>query len=132
MGMVPDTQRQARGSPHMTYIVPTPDSSVSFAQWVGDQWNFGAMLNDLLTWYGASFGTGLFGIAMFIGVVLLLIFGVQAIRQESLVLPGAAIAVVGVSTELFEAVPSSMQALFLMIFVVLPVTGVFYDIYRKR
>ena len=95
-------------------------------------WNFGAMLSDLLSWYGASFGTGIFGIAMFIGVVLLLIFGVQAIRQESLVLPGAVIAVVGVSTELYNAVPSNMQALFLMIFVVLPVTGVFYDIYRKR
>ena len=116
----------------MSYTVPTLDSSVSFNQWTGHQWNFGAMLNDLLIWYGAAFGTGVFGIAMFVGVVLLLIFGVQAIRQESLVLPGAAIAVVGVSTELYDAVPSDMQAWFLMIFVVLPVTAVFYDIYRKR
>ena len=116
----------------MTYTVPTISSAVSSSQWIGHMWNFGAMLSDLLSWYGASFGTGIFGIAMFIGVVLLLIFGVQAIRQESLVLPGAVIAVVGVSTELYNAVPSNMQALFLMIFVVLPVTGVFYDIYRKR
>jgi hypothetical protein len=116
----------------MTYAVPTIASSVSFAQWSADSWNFGAMLNDLLTWYGASFGTGIFGISMFVGVILLLIFGVQAIRQESLILPGAVIAIIATSTELYGAVPLNMQALFLMMFVVLPVTGISYDIYRKR
>jgi hypothetical protein len=116
----------------MVYTVPTVSSSVSFAQWNSHTWNFEAMLGDVITWYGASFGTGIFGTAMFIGVLLLIIFGVQAIRQESLLLPGAAIAIIGVSTELYEAVPFNMQALFLMIFVILPTVGVFYDIYRKR
>jgi hypothetical protein len=95
-------------------------------------WDFGKMLNDVLTWYGAAFGTGIFGISMFVGIVLLLIFGVQAIRQESVVLPGAAAAIICASTWLYGAVPVNMQALFLMIFVVLPTTGVIYDIYRKR
>jgi hypothetical protein len=90
------------------------------------------MFTDLLTWYGAAFGTGIFGVSMFSGIVLLIIFGVQAIRQESLVLPGSVIAIIGVSTELYGAVPLNMQALFLMIFVVLPTVGVIYDIYRKR
>ena len=116
----------------MTYTVPTIPSAVSFPQWSGDMWNFGAMFQDFLTWYGASFGTGVFGIAMFTGIVLLIIFGVQAVRQESLLLPGAVIAIIGMSTEFYGAVPFSMQALFLMFFVVLPVVGVIYDIYRKR
>ena len=90
------------------------------------------MLNDVLTWYGSSFGTGLFGISMFIGIVLLLILGVQAIRQESVVLPGAVAAIICSSTFLYGAVPVNMQALFLMIFVILPTTGVIYDIYRKH
>lgn len=116
----------------MTYTVPTLASSISFSEWSAHSWDFGAMFNDVLTWYGASFGTGIFGISMFAGVVLLLIFGVQAIRQESLILPGAVIAIIATSTELSGAVPSNMQALFLMMFVVLPVTGIGYDIYRKR
>jgi hypothetical protein len=116
----------------MTYAVPTISSAVSFSQWSGDSWNFGAMLNDLLTWYGAAFGTGVFGISMFVGIVLLLIFGVQAIRQESVVLPGSVAAIICASTWLYGAVPIEMQPLFLMIFVVLPTVGVFYDIYRKR
>ena len=65
---------------------------------------------------------------MFVGVILLIIFGVQALRQESLVLPGAVLAIVGTSTELYGAVPLSMQPLFLVLFVVLPVSGVIYDI----
>ena len=69
---------------------------------------------------------------MFVGVILLIIFGVQALRQESLVLPGAVLAIVGTSTELYGAVPLSMQPLFLVLFVVLPVSGVIYDIWRKR
>lgn len=116
----------------MSYVVPTISSSVSFAQWNSHAWNFEAMLGDLLIWYGASFGTGVFGISMFTGTVLLIIFGVQALRQESLILPGSVIAIIGISTELYGAVPLNMQALFLMIFVVLPVAGVIYDIYRKR
>ena len=131
--MVPDIERQAgRGAYIMVYTVPTISTSVSFAQWNSHTWDFGAMMGDLLIWYGAAFGTGIFGISMFSGIVLLIIFGVQAIRQESLVLPGAVIAIIGVSTELYGAVPFNMQALFLMIFVVLPTVGVFYDIYRKR
>jgi hypothetical protein len=130
--MVPDPQRSTRGGADMTYTVPTVSSSVSFAQWSGDSWDFGKMLTDLLTWYGSSFGTGIFGQALFVGVILLLIFGVQAIRQESLLLPGSVMAIIGVSTELYGAVPSNMQALFLMIFVVLPTVGVIYDIWRKR
>jgi hypothetical protein len=116
----------------MTYTAPTVSSSVSFSQWSSDSWDFGKMLGDLLTWYGSSFGTGIFGQALFVGVILLLIFGVQAIRQESLLLPGSVMAIIGVSTELYGAVPSNMQALFLMIFVVLPTVGVIYDIWRKR
>jgi hypothetical protein len=116
----------------MSYTVPTVSSSVSFSEWSGHMWDFRAMLGDLLIWYGASFGTGVFGISMFVGSVLLLIFGIQAIRQESLVLPGSVIAIIGISTELYGAVPANMQALFLMVFVVLPVVGVIYDIYRKR
>jgi hypothetical protein len=116
----------------MTYVVPTVASSVSFAKWSSDSWDFGAMLGDVVTWYSASFGTGIFGTSMFVGILLLIIFSVQAIRQESLLLPGAAIAIIGVSTELYGAVPFSMQALFLMMFVILPTTGVIYDIYRKR
>jgi hypothetical protein len=116
----------------MSYAVPTIASSVSFSQWTGHMWNFEAMLGDLLIWYGASFGTGAFGISMFSGIVLLIIFGVQAIRQQSLVLPGSILAIIGISTELYGAVPASMQALFLMFFIVLPVVGVIYDIYRKR
>jgi hypothetical protein len=112
----------------MVYTVPTISSSVSFSEWSGNMWNFEAMLGNLLTWYGAAFGTGIFGISMFSGIVLLIIFGVQAIRQESLVLPGAVIAIIGVSTELYGVVPFNMQALFLMIFVVLPTVGVIYDI----
>ena len=116
----------------MVYTVPTISTSISFAQWNAHTWDFGAMFTDLLTWYGAAFGTGIFGVSMFSGIVLLIIFGVQAIRQESLVLPGSVIAIIGVSTELYGAVPLNMQALFLMIFVVLPTVGVIYDIYRKR
>jgi hypothetical protein len=116
----------------MTYVVPTVSSSVSFSKWSSDSWDFGKMLNDLLIRYGASFGTGIFGISMFIGIVLLLIFGVQAIRQESVILPGAAAAIICTSTFLYGAVPVNMQALFLMIFVILPTTGVIFDIYRKR
>jgi hypothetical protein len=116
----------------MTYAVPTISSAVSFPKWSGDMWNFQAMLGDLITWYGTAFGTGVFGVSMFAGVVLLIIFGVQAIRQESLVLPGAVMAVIGASTEFYGAVPMNMQAFFLIIFVVLPVAGVIYDIWRKR
>ena len=116
----------------MTYIAPAIGSSVSFSQWISDWPNFGAMLNDLLNWYSSSFGSGVFGASMFVGVILLIIFGVQALRQESLVLPGAVLAIVGTSTELYGAVPLSMQPLFLVLFVVLPVSGVIYDIWRKR
>ena len=116
----------------MTYAVPTIASSVSFAQWSGDMWNFGAMLNDLTSWYAAAFGTGLFGQSMFAGAALLLIMGVQAIRQESVILPGAVLAIIGTSTELYGVVPLSMQPLFLILFVILPTTGVIYDIWRKR
>lgn len=133
MGVVPDPKWQARrGAYVMVYTVPTVSTSVSFAQWNSHTWDFAAMFGDLLTWYGAAFGTGIFGISMFSGIVLLIVFGVQAIRQESLVLPGATIAIVGVSTELYGAVPLNMQALFLMIFVVLPTAGIIFDIYRKR
>jgi len=116
----------------MSYTAPTISSSVSSSTWISHLWDFKALLNDLLVWYGAAFGTGIFGISMFIGVVLLLIFTVQAIRQESLLLPGAVMAIIGLSTEFIGAVPLNMQALFLMIFVVMPVTAVAYDIYRKR
>jgi hypothetical protein len=116
----------------MSFTAPTISSSVSFSQWSSHQWNFGAMLGDLITWYGAAFGTGIFGVSMFIGIVLMIIFGVQAIRQESLLLPGATVAIICAGTELYGAVPFDMQAWFLMIFVVLPTVGVIYDIYRKR
>jgi hypothetical protein len=116
----------------MVYTVPTISTSISFAQWNSHTWDFEAMLGDLITWYGAAFGTGIFGISMFVGIVLLIIFGVQAIRQESLILPGSVLAIIGASTELIGAVPLSMQPFVLMIFVVLPVVGVIYDIYRKR
>ena len=116
----------------MTYAVPTVASPVSVSQWSGDMWNFGAMLNDMITWYSASFGTGIFGASIFVGVILLLIFGVQALRQESLVLPGSVLAIIGTSTELYGAVPLSMQPLFVVLFVVLPTTGIIYDIWRKR
>ena len=116
----------------MTYIVPSIPSSVSFADWNSHTWDFSAMLGDLLTWYGAAFGTGVFGISMFAGIILLIIFGVQAIRQESLVLPGSVIAIIGTSTELIGAVPMNMQPFVLMFFVVLPTVGIIYDIYRKR
>ena len=132
MGLVPDFKRKTRGGSYMSYAAPTISSSVSSSTWISHLWDFKALLNDLLTWYGAAFGTGIFGISMFIGVVLLLIFAVQAIRQESLLLPGAVMAIIGLSTELIGAVPLNMQALFLMIFVVMPVTAVAYDIYRKR
>jgi hypothetical protein len=62
----------------------------------------------------------------------MIVFGVQAIRQESLLLPGAVVAIIGSSTWLYGAVPQDMQAFFLMIFVILPTVGVIYDIYRKR
>jgi hypothetical protein len=114
------------------YVAPTIASVVSFPEWNSHTWDFGAMLQDLITWYGASIGTGIFGTSMFVGIVLLIIFGVQAVRQESLLLPGAALATIGVSTELYGAVPLNMQAFFLMVFVVLPVVAVIYDIYRKR
>jgi hypothetical protein len=116
----------------MTYAVPTVASPVSFAQWSGDMWNFGAMLNDLLNWYAASFGTGIFGTSMFVGAILLLICGVQAIRQESLLLPGSVLAIICSSTELYGVVPLSMQPLFLTMFVILPIVAVIYEIYKKR
>jgi len=116
----------------MTYVVPTIQSSVSYSEWTSNMWNFQAMLNNLVTWYGSSFGTGIFGTSMFAGVILLLICGVQAIRQESLILPGAVCATICASAELYGAVPLNMQALFLMIFVILPVVAVFYEIWRKR
>lgn len=116
----------------MVYTVPTISTSISFSEWNSHTWDFGAMFGDLLIWYGAAFGTGIFGISMFAGIILLIIFGVQAIRQESLVLPGAVIAIIGASTELIGAVPMNMQPFVLMIFVVLPTVGIIYDIYRKR
>ena len=116
----------------MTFVAPTISSSVSFSQWSGDMWNFGAMLNDLITWYAASFGTGIFGGSMFIGSVLLLILGVQGIRQESILLPGMVLAVIGASTQFAGVVPLSMQPLFLTLFIILPVVAVIYDIWRKR
>ena len=116
----------------MSFVAPTISSSVSYSEWFGNLWNFGAMYQNLLTWYGTAFGTGIFGVAMFAGTVMLIIFGVQAIRQESLILPGAVLAIIGTSTELAGAVPLNMQALFLMIFVILPVTATIYEIWKKR
>jgi hypothetical protein len=116
----------------MSYTVPTVASSVSFADWSASQWNPEAMWMNIITWYSAAFGTGIYATSLFVGTLMLIIFGVQAIRQESLLLPGAVVATIGASTEFYGAVPQDMQAFFLMIFVVLPVVGVIYDIYRKK
>jgi hypothetical protein len=116
----------------MSYTVPTVSSSVSFADWTTSQWNAETMWGYIITWYSSAFGTGIYATSLFVGSIMLIIFGVQAIRQESLLLPGAIVATIGASTTFYGAVPQDMQAFFLVIFVVLPVVGVCYDIYRKR
>jgi hypothetical protein len=77
------------------------------------------------------FGPGMFGISFMACAVLMLVCGAMAFRQENIAIPSAIVSIISITSLFSGIIPIELQIPFMVLFGVLPVTGVFYSLYKS-
>lgn len=113
----------------MPLPIPTLDSSFSNS-FIAHQWDFSAMWNDVLTWYGNSIGLN--GTIIISCILLLVVAGAIWLRTEDIILPSMIVSIICGTLYFNNLIPLPWQGYIVIIFGVFAVFAIAYHIIHER